>query len=136
MIVHRAILGSVERMFAILCEHTAGKWPFWLSPRQVAILPIKDSNLEYARKIENRLIYEGFECEVNDVNGTFKNKIRVAEKAQFNYMVTLGDIEQEQGLVDVRARGMKQMGKMTVDDFVAFLHTLAPKNSIAEDEMQ
>jgi len=81
VIVHRAILGSVERMFAILCEHTAGKWPFWLSPRQIAILPIKDSNLEFAQAILNRLTYEGFEAEVDETNGTFKNKIRVAESA-------------------------------------------------------
>ena len=56
VIVHRAILGSVERMFAILCEHTGGKWPFWLSPRQVAILPINDEHVEYANKVANRLV--------------------------------------------------------------------------------
>ncbi len=55
VIVHRAILGSVERMFAILCEHTGGKWPFWLSPRQIAILPINDDNLVYGKAILNQL---------------------------------------------------------------------------------
>lgn len=55
MIVHRAILGSVERMFAILCEHYAGKWPFWLSPRQVMVCPLSDKVINYGRQVCERL---------------------------------------------------------------------------------
>ena len=105
VIVHRAILGSVERMFAILCEHTGGKWPFWLSPRQVRILPIKDDNLDYARKVLKRLVMvnptctpyfnpsllqEGFEAELDDSNGTMNAKVRNAQLAQFNFMCVIG----------------------------------------------
>ena len=60
VIVHRAILGSVERMFAILCEHTGGKWPFWLSPRQVQIIPITDAHLDFANSVNSRFVHVNF----------------------------------------------------------------------------
>lgn len=79
IIIHRALLGSLERCFAMLCEHYGGKWPFWLSPRQVAIIPVSQKHEHYAEKVKNRLIYEGFYAEHDNSNFTLKKKVRNAQ---------------------------------------------------------
>jgi len=104
VMVHRAILGSVERMFAILCEHTGGKWPFWLSPRQVQIIPITDSHMAFANSVNSRFVHEGFHCEINTNNDSLPKKIKEALNMEVNYMCIIGDKEVASGKVDVRAR--------------------------------
>lgn len=76
-----------------MLEHTAGKWPLWLSPRQVVILPINDENVDYANKIEKRLKVEGFNVQVDASNSTMKKKVLNAEKNQWNYILTAGNDE-------------------------------------------
>ena len=79
VVIHRAVLGSVERFYSILCEHIGGKWPFWISPRQCIILPISEKFKEYANKINLFLKHAGFNSEVDSSDNTMKKKILFAE---------------------------------------------------------
>lgn len=106
VIIHRAVLGSVERMTAILAENYGGKWPFWLSPRQVKIIAVHKAQNEYAEKIRSRIFDEGFEVDFNpDVSDTFNKQIRTAELDHFNFILVVGPKEVENGTVNVRTRG-------------------------------
>lgn len=88
VIIHRAILGSVERMLAILTESYAGKWPFWLSPRQVMVIPVGPAFDDYAHEVQQKLYEAGFMCEVDtDAGDTMNKKIRNAQLAQFNFIL-------------------------------------------------
>jgi threonyl-tRNA synthetase len=88
VIIHRAVLGSVERMIAILTESCAGKWPFWLSPRQVCVIPVGPSISDYAQEIQNKFFDAGYQAEVDlDWGDTFNKKIRNAQLAQFNFIL-------------------------------------------------
>lgn len=88
VIIHRAILGSVERMVAILTESYAGKWPFWLSPRQVMIIPVGPSYDDYAENVKQKVYDAGFMAEVDiDAGDTMNKKIRNAQLAQFNFIL-------------------------------------------------
>lgn len=104
VIVHRAILGSVERMIAILCEHFAGKWPFWLSPRQALVAPISDKYLEYAQEVKNYFWSKGFYVEVDDSNRTISKKVFEAQDAGYNFILVVGQKEMEAKSVNVRLR--------------------------------
>lgn len=88
VIIHRAILGSVERMIAILTESYAGKWPFWLSPRQVMVIPVCSQFDDYAEQVKNKLWDSGFMVELDtDPSDTLNKKIRNAQVAQFNFIL-------------------------------------------------
>jgi threonyl-tRNA synthetase len=78
VIIHRAILGSLERQIAVLAEHTAGKWPFWLSPRQAIVLPISNKFNEYANSFAQRLRNEGYKCDLDTSSDTIGKKVRTA----------------------------------------------------------
>jgi len=120
VMIHRAILGSVERMIAILTEHTAGKWPFWLSPRQAAIVPVDPVFNDYAEKIRQRLHDEGFVAFADTVDGnTLNKKIRNNQLAQYNFILVVGEKELMNGTVNVRSRDNKVHGEKGVDDVVS-----------------
>lgn len=105
VIIHRALLGSVERIFAILTEHYGGKWPFWLSPRQIMVIPINANMHGYAMDVERKLYEAGFMVEIDlDQGDTFNRKIRNAQQAQFNFILVVGDKEQANNSVNVRTR--------------------------------
>lgn len=88
VIIHRAILGSVERMIAILTESYAGKWPFWLSPRQAMVIPVGPNFDEYAKTVKDKLHVAGFMSEVDvDAGDTLNKKVRNAQLAQFNFIL-------------------------------------------------
>ena len=88
VIIHRAILGSVERMIAILTENYAGKWPFWLSPRQVMVVPVHSQFDDYAVFVKNHIFEAGFMSDVDlDAGNTLNKKIRNAQLSQFNYIL-------------------------------------------------
>ena len=91
MIIHRAILGSLERFIAILTEHLSGKWPLWLSPRQVVVCSISDKFTSYAQEVFDTLKREGFEVEIDDSDSSISKKIRNAQINQFNYIVVTGE---------------------------------------------
>ncbi|CRH00130.1 threonine--tRNA ligase, putative [Plasmodium relictum] len=104
IIIHRAILGSVERFVAILIEHTAGKLPFWLSPRQAIVLPISDKYNEYANYISTTLNNNFFDVEVDISMNTLNKKIREAQLKQFNFILIVGEKELSTKTVTLRDR--------------------------------
>ena len=86
--IHRAILGSVERMIAILTENFAGKWPFWLSPRQVMVVPVGPHVNAYAQEVQDTLKKAGYCCDADTDDGnTMNKKVRNAQIAQYNYIL-------------------------------------------------
>jgi threonyl-tRNA synthetase len=125
VIVHRAIYGSFERFIAILCEHTFGKWPFWISPRQIMICTINNSVENYAQLVRQRLHDEGFETEVDTSDKTIQKKVRQHQLAQFNYILVVGKEEANEQVVNVRIRDeKKERGKISVDDLIGELKEL------------
>ncbi|XP_018563322.1 threonine--tRNA ligase, cytoplasmic isoform X2 [Anoplophora glabripennis] len=119
VIIHRAVLGSVERMIAILTESYAGKWPFWLSPRQVMIIPVGPSYDDYAESVKQKLFDAGFMAEVDtDAGDTMNKKIRNAQLAQFNFILVVGDKERSANTVNVRTRDNVIHGEVSVDTLI------------------
>ena len=112
VLIHRAILGSVERFIAILLEHTNGRLPFWLSPRQICIVPVANKYLEYGNKIKSE--FSQYHIEVDDSTETFNKKIRNAEKLKFNYILVVGEKEEESNVVNVRMH-KKNLGMMDLN---------------------
>ncbi len=104
VMIHRAILGSVERFMSVLIEHTGGKWPFWLSPRQLCVVPVAESYNAYARTVRDTLHAAGYYVDVDDSSKQFAKKVREAAMAQYNYILVVGEKEQEAGSVNVRLR--------------------------------
>lgn len=119
VILHRAILGSVERMTGVLCEHFGGKWPFWLSPRQCMVVPVSEDAFEYAKYVRETLHARGFHVEANLGDGTLNKKVREAQVSQFNYILVVGKDEEDQMAVNVRARGQKRpIGTKGLKEFI------------------
>ncbi|OAQ31793.1 threonyl-tRNA synthetase [Linnemannia elongata AG-77] len=104
IIIHRAMLGSLERMIAILTENCAGRWDFWLSPRQIQIIPVAPQWVRYAEEVKARLDDEGFFAEVDGSDATLNKKIRNAEVSQWNFVFVVGAEEAGSGSVNVRCR--------------------------------
>ena len=102
VIIHRAILGSFERMFAILVESFGQSWPFWLSPRQAMVVPVSHANDEYARSIQKQLYDAGFDVDVDCSDLTLNKKIRNAETGFYTFILVVGNKESEDGSVNVR----------------------------------
>lgn len=117
VIIHRAILGSIERMSAILMEHYAGKWPFWLSPRQVMVVPVSNKFNDYAHWVERQLMLHGVYAEAEVGTKTLKNKVRGAITTHYNYIAVVGDKEMADLSVNVRA-GDTELGVFTMPEFV------------------
>ena len=121
VIIHRAILGSVERMMAVLIEHTGGRWPFWLSPRQVCVIPVTEALFEYGRQVGAALSADGLYADVDDSSNTLNKKIREAQLQQYNVLVIVGGKEAEAQSVTVRHRAQPdkqvQMGLQEFRDY-------------------
>ena len=117
--VHRALLGSLERFFGVLVEHYAGAFPVWLSPVQVVLIPIADRHVEYARSVAGQLQAAGLRAEVDDSGERMQAKIRDAQLQKVPYMLVVGDREMEAGQVNLRMRDGNVPGAMPVDDFLA-----------------
>lgn len=124
VIIHRAILGSVERFFAVLIEHTGGKWPFWLSPRQICVVPVSQQNIPYAKEVGNAIHAEGFYVDVDASRNTLNKKVREAQLAQYNFILVVGAQEQESNSVNIRTRDNVQHGTKTIADTIAMLKDL------------
>ncbi|KAG5644667.1 hypothetical protein DXG03_007966 [Asterophora parasitica] len=104
VIIHRAILGSLERFIAIITEHFGGKWPFWISPRQVLVIPVANPYKEYASEIASRLNELGLYADVDNGENTLQKKIRNGEIAQYNFILVVGQEELDARSVNVRNR--------------------------------
>lgn len=124
VMVHRAMLGSVERMFAVLCEHFGGKWPLWLSPRQVMVIPVHADFYEYCESIRRMLHDERFFADVDLSKETFQKKVRNAQVAQYNFQLVVGQNEATNGTVNVRTRENVVEGEMEANLFVQKLKEL------------
>jgi threonyl-tRNA synthetase len=130
VVVHRAILGSLERMSAILIEHYAGKWPFWLSPRQVMVVAVNEKANTYAKWVERQLTLHGFYAE-SDISGkTLPKKVREAQLSQWNFLAVVGPTDQQNLTVNLRERDAKEgMGEMSIQDLIAKLDSLGMPSS-------
>jgi threonyl-tRNA synthetase len=116
VMIHRALLGSMERFVGILIEHHAGRFPVWLAPMQVAVLPVADRHLGYAREIEARLKGAGVRVVVDERSESVGKKVHDAEAAKLPYMLVVGEREQEAGLVSVRSHDEGDLGQMSAED--------------------
>lgn len=119
VMIHRAIFGSMERFYGILVEHFAGKFPLWLSPRQVALMPVADRHNAYAHEVADTLKAQGFVVDVNDAAESISKKVRKAQTMQTNYMLTVGDQEIENKTVALRTRDNVVHGELKLKDFLA-----------------
>jgi len=126
--VHRTVLGSMERFVASLIEHYGGAFPVWLAPVQVAIIPIADRHLDYAQKLAGELKQESIRVEVDSRSETVNQKIRQAQLEKTPYMVVVGDKEVEAGTVSVRLRSGEKLAPQPFDDFKeTVIQTIAKK---------
>lgn len=117
--IHRALLGSIERFFGVLIEHYGGAFPVWLSPVQAVIIPIADRHMDFAKSVAAELKGAGLRVEMDDRSDRMNAKIRDAEKRKIPYMLVVGDREMEQGQVDIRRRSGERLGALKVDEFMA-----------------
>lgn len=118
VMVHRAVLGSMERFCGGLIEHYAGSFPFWLAPTQVAVLPIADRHHDFCDKLMTRLLDNDFRAQLDARAETVNYRIREAQMQQTPYMVVIGDKEQEEGKVALRHRRDGQIGLLSVDELI------------------
>ena len=121
VMIHRVVLGSIERFIGVITEHFAGAFPVWLNPVQVKVLPITDRALEYADQIAKQLDAAGFRVEVDHRNEKIGKKIREATLEKIPYMLVVGDRDMEAGTVSVRTRRGEDLGAMPLDEFAAVL---------------
>ena len=121
IMIHRVVLGSIERFMGILIEHFAGKFPLWLSPVQVKILPISDKFVNYAKSVEASLKAEGLRCEMDARPEKIGYKIRNARLERVPYMLIVGEKEVESNMVAVRRRDEGELGSMSVGELVEML---------------
>ncbi len=117
VMIHRAVVGSPERMLMILLEHYAGAFPAWLAPVQVAVLPISEKHLGYATKVTDSLKLVNIRCELDARSESLGAKIRDAEMQKVPFILVMGDKEVEAGTVTVRARGHKETEVYTIEKF-------------------
>jgi len=124
--IHRALLGSMERFMGVLIEHYAGAFPVWLSPVQAVLIPIADRHVDYANQVADRLRQHDLRVEVDASSNRMNAKIRAAQTQKIPYMLVVGDKEVENGQVSLRKRSGENPGAMSVDDFLA----------LAQDEIE
>jgi threonyl-tRNA synthetase len=126
VMIHRAPFGSMERFISVLIEHTAGKFPLWLTPEQYAILPVSDRFSEFANQIKNTLEAHDIRGFVDDRNETLGRKIRDTEVKRIPIMLIVGEKEAENGQVSVRMQGVENgdKGAMNIDEFIGFFKGL------------
>ena len=130
VMIHRALLGSIERFIGVITEHFAGAFPAWLSPVQVKILPVTDRAIEYAKTTAAQLDSEGFRVELDERNEKIGKKIREATLEKVPFMLVVGDRDMEAGTVSVRTRGGEDLGAMPLADFAAKLHEIVDSLAI------
>jgi threonyl-tRNA synthetase len=116
--VHRALLGSIERFFGVLIEHYGGAFPLWLSPMQIAVIPVAEAFNEYAEDVKKQLKEKGFRVTAILNDDRMNAKIRKAQQEKIPYMLILGESEKSSGTVSVRKRSGEQINKIPVNEFI------------------
>ena len=119
IVIHRVAFGSIERFIGILIEHFAGKFPTWISPVQVKIIPVAERHAEFAEKLKEKLYKSGIRVEVDSRSEKVGYKIREAQLEKNPYMLVVGDKEIESGNISVRSRDKGELGEKTVEDFIS-----------------
>ncbi len=130
IMIHRALLGSIERFLGVITEHFAGAFPAWLSPVQVKVLPVTDRAAEYAGEAARKLDAQGFRAEVDGRSEKIGKKIREATLEKIPYMLVVGDRDMEAGTVSVRRRSGEDLGAMSLEQFAALLSDEVEKKTI------
>src|SRR5580658_1535219 len=130
VMVHRALYGSVERFFGVLIEHYAGAFPVWLSPVQVAMIPISERHVEYAKKVADQLKAVGVRVDVDARNEKMNAKIREHAMQKVPFLLVVGDKEAEAGKVNVRTRGKEKTEDMAVAEFVEKIRKLIAEKGV------
>jgi threonyl-tRNA synthetase len=121
IMIHRAPFGSMERFVAVLLEHTAGRFPLWLTPEQAIILPISEKFHDYAMKVKEILEEQEIRTIIDERSEKAGKKIRDAEMKKIPFMVVVGEKEESEGTVSIREHGQGDQGSLTIDQFVALI---------------
>jgi threonyl-tRNA synthetase len=121
VMIHRAPFGSMERFVAVLIEHCAGKFPLWLNPEQVRILPISEKFNEYSEKVLSYLNNSDIRAQIDNRSEKTGRKIRDAEIQRVPYMILVGEKEENANLISIRKQGEGDLGSFTVEDFIEML---------------
>jgi len=116
--IHRALLGSLERFLGVLIENYAGAFPFWIAPVQIKVLTITDRNVNYGENVVKLLKKEGFRVEADFRNEKLNYKIRMAQKEKVPYMIILGDKEESDQVISVRTRKGEVINNLKLEDFI------------------
>ena len=117
--LHRALLGSIERFIGSLIEHFAGRFPLWINPKQIEIIPVADRFADKAYEIAKEIEKAGFRVEVDERSEGVGYKIRSAQMMRTNYMLVVGDKEIESGLLTIRKRDGEETKDVSLEDFIA-----------------
>ncbi|MBR5845195.1 MAG: threonine--tRNA ligase [Rikenellaceae bacterium] len=136
IMIHRAPFGSMERFVAVLLEHTAGKFPLWLSPDQVAVLPISEKFNDYAEKVTDYLNRNDVRAQIDNRNEKIGRKIRDNELKRIPYLLIVGEKEQADGLVSVRVQGEGDKGQMTMEAFRDLILEKVKEETAGNDKVQ
>lgn len=118
IMLHRALFGSIERFFGILVEHFAGKFPFWISPMPIRIIPVSDRNIPYAREVKEKLEENKLTVSIDETTESVSKKVRNAQMQKINYMLTIGDQEVKNKTVALRTRDNVVHGEVNLDQFI------------------
>ncbi len=118
IMIHRTIMGSIERFTGVLIEHFSGRFPFWMSPSQVKILTVADRHLDFAKKTQEKLLPENWVVEIDDNTESIGKKVRQAQIEQWNYILVIGDKEIESDSFNIRTRKNKQITDLSLQDFI------------------
>jgi threonyl-tRNA synthetase len=130
--IHRALLGSLERFLGVLIEHFAGAFPVWLAPVQAMLIPIADRHIEYCQRVADQMKQAGLRLEIDERGERMNQKIRDAQLQKIPYMLVVGDKEQEADAVAVRLRSGGDKGAIKVEEFVAQAKKLVEARSQEE----
>ncbi len=128
IMLHRAIFGSMERFVAVLIEHTAGKFPLWLTPEQVVLLPVSEKFNDFAKKVLNLLKNYDIRGKIDDRNEKVGRKIRDNELKRIPYLIVLGEKEANSDTLSIRKQGVGDLGSMKIEEFVDLLHSEMKKS--------
>ena len=124
VMIHRALMGSIERFFGVLIEHYAGAFPAWLAPVQARVLPVAAAHEDYARSVADRLEASGFRVEVDAADDPLGKRVRNGKVAKIPYVLVVGDADADAGTVGVNARGVDEVDRdVALDDFIARLRS-------------
>ena len=131
IMIHRVCFGSIERFIGILTEHYAGKFPVWLAPTQVKVLPVSEKSMEYSKKVYDAIRMSGIRTELDERNEKIGYKIREAQQVErVPYMLVIGAKEVEAGTVTVRNRDTGDSITMGLDEFIAKVQEGAPRERV------